>query len=61
MVLNGVWLRKNMVQSSKCRSAPSGSIRLARRLLEGYQSLSLDGDVDGPTPHLSRAAGGTGR
>ena len=37
MVLNGVWLRKNMVQSSRCRSAPSGSIRLARRLLVGDQ------------------------
>jgi hypothetical protein len=46
MVLNGVWLRKNMVQSSRCRSAPSGSIRLARSL-SGHQSWGWDGGVSG--------------
>ena len=34
MVLNGVWLRKNTVQSAGCLSAPSGSMRLAKRLGE---------------------------
>ena len=32
IVLNGVWFRKNTVQSAGCLSAPSGSMRLARRL-----------------------------
>ena len=61
MVLNGVWLRKKMVQSSRCRSAPSGSIRLARSLLMEHQSTAFDGVAEGLTPHPSRAAGETGR
>ncbi len=35
MVLKGVWFRKNIVQSSNCFSAPSGSIDVAKRLQEG--------------------------
>ena len=32
-MLNGVWFKKKMVQSSGCLSAPSGSIKLASKLM----------------------------
>lgn len=47
MVLNGVWLRKNIVQSSSCVSAPSGSIDIARTL--GYGRLSAQGGLESGT------------
>ena len=61
MALNGVWLRKKMVQSSRCRSAPSGSIKWARSLSGVDESSRTGAGMVGLTPHLSRAAGGTGR
>lgn len=40
-MLNGLWFKKKIVQSSGCRSAPSGSIKLAKRLLSRSLVLFL--------------------
>jgi len=62
IVLNGVWLRKNIVQSSSCVSAPSGSIDMARTLHEIIASRRRFRIQNGVarTLHLCPGVAGTG-